>query len=117
LNSRLGIALQAIAVAALVAVVYVAFLKPGDSGPLTVIDVRDGTDEPSRSRAAASGELAGPPRAGADGESGDEGAAPSALGPPAEDPEVDVVEVDTPAASQYVSAAARITARVAGAPR
>jgi hypothetical protein len=107
LSSRLGIAAQAVAVVALAVVVYLAFLKPNDSDPLSEIQVDDGADveassPPSHHRererphaGTKKRERRGKPRV-------TEAGLPAALEP-------STAGVDTPVGSQYVSAVTRIS--------
>jgi hypothetical protein len=108
LSSRLGIALQAVAVAALAVVVYVAFLKPGDSDPLTEIQVDDGAQvemspPPARERDRRPPRAAKQPRKAVPRVTRSQ--APSQ---PADAAPPEIADVETPAGSQYVSSVARI---------
>jgi hypothetical protein len=109
LRSRLGIVAQAIGVAALAVVVYLAFLSPNDSGPLSGIDVQPPIEEPPERHASKQKKSKPKPdrprRRAAVRVPASAPVAPSVFVPPA----------DTPVGDQYTGSVARILARVSGA--
>jgi len=111
-SSRLGITAQAIAVAALATVVYLAFLQPNDTGSLSGIDVesegRAPTVEISGSHRRETEPGARSPVFGRDAGTAATGLATSTA------PTL-TVNADNPADSQYAGTVARILARVRAA--
>jgi hypothetical protein len=111
-SSRLGIAAQALAVAALATVVYLAFLQPNDTGSLSGIDVesegRAPTVEVSGSHRREAEPGAGSPEAGA-------GASTAVTGLATPTAPTLAVNEDSPADSQYAGTVTRILARVRAA--
>ena len=108
MRSRLGMAAQALGVAALGAIVYFAFLSPNDSGPLTGIDVEPPLEQPPPERHANKRKKPEPKP--------DRPRPVKAARVPRSTPVVPSVEVepvaDTPAGAQYAGTVARILGEV-----
>ena len=115
-SSRIGIAAQAIGVAALATIVYFAFLQPNDSDPLQSIDVDDGLEveaAPGPARRHRQGRA--PRKRGGTVPAQLAPSGPALPAPP--EPPATIPAADTPADSQYETVVARILARVARARR
>lgn len=108
----MGIALQAVGVAALGAIVYFAFLSPNDSGPLTGIDVDPPFEQQPPERQATKRHKPAPrpdrPRR--------RGARRASLPvvPASPPPPIDLVP-DSPSDAQYSATVARVLDQVARA--
>ena len=114
MSSRFGVIVQAIGVAALGAVVYFAFLQPGDPNPLSGIEVEG--DLPAE---AVPGETAKRNRGrstpgGEDGRTSPARAVGIRLIPtsPSGIPPTPAIDTETPTGEQYQDAAARVLGQV-----
>jgi hypothetical protein len=111
LSSRLGVAVQVIAVAALAVVVYLAFLKPNDSDPLSGIQVDDGAQiEASPPRETDRNRERRRPRV--ENRKRDGKPRVREVGVPAPEWEPSTADAGTPVGSQYVSEVTRISQQV-----
>lgn len=117
-RTKIGIAAQSVGVVALLAFVYLTFLRSQDSGELSGIEVENGTelpapppDDPDRGRGRDRGD-----RAGADPNDASK-SRKAAKTPAAGEGIVDLPtgSVDTPAGSQYEDTVARILDQVGSA--
>ena len=122
MSSKFGIVAQVLCVAALAAIVYLAFLSPGGSDPLGPIDVEDGFggDAPaqqSTNPARGAGRPRGQgPAAASNATPGPVVAPRVASGvPPAWQTALDPGRVDTPPGRQYFDSVTRILSEVARA--